>query len=356
MNNERTLPNSYYRIATAISLIAIVFFSYVSESLAEELWIYSTIAFAVAEAAVFIKKYRHDRSPWYELMQSCILPLSLFLFLHLSETRGLIRASEIGLIIILICSLLYIGILIAVNVVSRNKWKNADYVKKVIAIGLYNIRSFVVVILSLQLLYMACVFPIRHGSTSSEPHTLKVWSEERTIAGHYEKLKVLSNEDEFADSTDSDERFEMFNCAVDVESNYLGIPYELSVKTGNLDEGVAAEYCDSEKTITIDKNFLNDCTAEDLIKTAAHECRHGYQCQLIRLYEKVKDDEESMIFLDEKLEHVKDYMNEFKDYKDCGDSVEEYASQYCEKDSYLYAEASYDKWIERLDEIGESEG
>ena len=63
-----------------------------------------------------------------------------------------------------------------------------------------------------------------------------------------------------------------------------------------------------------------------------------------------------MIFLDGKLEHVEDYLSEFKDYKDRDDGIEEYASQYCEQDSYLYAETSYEKWIVRLDEIEKEKG
>ena len=356
MSNGSALPDSYYRIATFISLVAVVCYSYESKSLSEEFWVYFVIAVAVSETAVFIKGYKCDSLSWYELMQSCILPLSLYLYLHMSEMRGLIKTSATCLKIIFIISLLYIVILLAVNVASRSKWKNVDYVKKVIAVGLYNIRILVLVVLSLQLVYLACIFPIVHRTISDKPQTFKVWSEERTIAGHYDTLKVLSSEDEFANITDPAERYNVFACAVDVESNYLGIPCEISVKTGNLDKGIAAQYCDTDKTIIIDEEFLRDCTAEDLIKTASHEARHAYQWECIRLYDKLKDDEESLIFLDGKLEHVEDYLSEFKDYKDCDDSVEEYASQYCEQDSYLYAETSYEKWIVRLGEIEENQG
>lgn len=351
MSTDKVLPNYYYRIATAVSLLAVIAFSYKTRNFTE-VWKYAVLAVAVAELAVFIKEYKRDDHKWYELFQSGIAPLSVYLFIYMARLKGLIKESMIGLAIVLIISLAYIGILFAVNVISKGK-RNTEYIRKMAAVGLYRVRPIILVVVSLQLIYMASESPVQSIADHNDTQILKAWSEERTIAANYDTLKVLSDENEFVNVKDVDARKEIFACAVDVESNYLGIPYEIIVQVRNLDEGIAAQYSDSYKTIAIDENYLKNCTAEELIKTAAHECRHAYQCQLIQLYEKIKDDEESMIFLEGKLEHVEEYMNEFKDYKTCDDSIEEYLNQYSEIDSYSYAEERCEQWRERFEEIEE---
>ena len=99
----------------------------------------------------------------------------------------------------------------------------------------------------------------------------------------------------------------------------------------------------------MDEDYLSTCNAEDLIQTAAHECRHAWQYQLCRLYDQAEDDEASLVFVENMFEHVGDYRKEIKAYKSA--DYEEYAEQECEKDCRRYAAESYERWMNRMKEL-----
>lgn len=183
------------------------------------------------------------------------------------------------------------------------------------------------------------------GATGLE---IMEWSADRTMAAHYDMCKEAL-EGSF-DEMGYDRRLEFFEAAVDIESNYLCIPYRIEVRTDDLEEGIAANFSYTDRTITINNSYLKNCgDAWDLVTTASHEVYHAWQYEACRLDEVVSD-ERARAFLYDELMNVEEYREEFSNYENEGI---EYYMQTVERDARRYARNSVEMWKERMQELAE---
>ena len=175
-----------------------------------------------------------------------------------------------------------------------------------------------------------------------------VWSEDRTLAANYDLCKdVLEGP---AESLSYRKKLEFFETAVDIESNYLCIPYRITVKTGSLSDGTSGNFSAGEQTITIDKEYLTNCEDPwELVELAAHEVFHAWEYEACRLDEVVSD-RRARAFLYDELSNVEDYRKELRHYEDEG---LEYYYQTVEADARRYASNSIEMWKDRLAELAE---
>lgn len=184
-----------------------------------------------------------------------------------------------------------------------------------------------------------------------DAETYLTWSEDRTIAAHYDIFREALYGPE-SDLT-YEKRMEFFEAAVDVESNYLCIPYAITVRADTLNEGdvtkTAAHFNFSKRTITVDETYLAEADPWELMETAAHEVFHAWQYEAVLLDEVVKD-ERSRVFLHDQLSTVEEYKKELTDYEEDG---LEYYSQTVEKEARNYAEGSVADVKKRMQELAE---
>lgn len=162
-----------------------------------------------------------------------------------------------------------------------------------------------------------------------------------TIAGHMEELRQLEAE-RWAELT-LEERLNVLQTVANIERTYLGVPHELFVGAGMLDEGTVGCYNPVTNQIALSLDHLAEDDVEEVLDTVLHECYHAYQRSLVELYgqspERYRD---LQIF-----SAAQDYAEEMADYQD-GTDFSAYYSQRCEQDARRYAEAGVQDYYERL--------
>lgn len=340
-STRKELNNNAYIIASAVLWLIYMFILKAKFTMFGSLAITcSLLAMLMSintQVAIEVKKWVRDDDTYVELMGACSLPVLVFLFI---AKEG---HSPLWVGIALTCVFLSIVYYIAsVRYNLRNGNRGEVFKERVKAVSMFRARSFLVVCISFCIVIPMFVRPIIR-STNKE---IIPWSNERTLSANYDKLAVLMDENEVEKKT-IEEKEELFEMVVDVESNYLGIPYRIAIKPQKLDETVAASFDQEQLIIKINTDYLSGCTGEDIIDTAAHEVRHAYQYEIVKLYDKLKKrhDEESLILLNDVIADAPTYSKEFNNYKEYG---EKYYRQACEEDARVYAAESYEEWKVKL--------
>ena len=95
----------------------------------------------------------------------------------------------------------------------------------------------------------------------------------------------------------------------------------------------------------MDREYLENGSAKDLIATASHEVNHARQHMYTRIW--LQLDEVSREFFKASFEpNIETLVDEFNHYKEYEE--ENYNGMYCEKDCRLYEEERYKQWVEQL--------
>lgn len=155
MIKEKALPDHVYRLcAIIIVVLTILIIPPSGKELTDDIYTAAMLAagvFLCVEVALFIKRYKHDVSILFELYQACMVPTTVYLYTRISPPDRTIK----GLLIFALFSFLYIAIMFKINVINRNRRRNKAYKKKVLAFGLYNLRIALLVVMSIQFLWIA---------------------------------------------------------------------------------------------------------------------------------------------------------------------------------------------------------
>lgn len=152
----------------------------------------------------------------------------------------------------------------------------------------------------------------------------------------YSRIDILSQLDEDSWEILSDEgKMGVLAAALDVECDFLGLPWELELVICPLADGVLGSYNDETLTVRLDSDLFRDGTGEKVLDTLAHECRHAYQHRLVDAFENSGEDYKYLLAFDSawifRME-LEDYRSTLK-----GDGYEEYYDQHVEMDARAYA-------------------
>ena len=106
----------------------------------------------------------------------------------------------------------------------------------------------------------------------------------------YENSEILSNlNKEVFDNLSVEERMKILCVIAETEAEFLGINRKISIGVGSLDEISCAEFLPNTEKITIDSDYIENASAEDLVSTIIHEIRHFYQKRVAEVYEKIDE-------------------------------------------------------------------
>ena len=348
---NRLLPDSIYRLAAYLAMLFTATYIKPTEyplSMSNSTCVMmAVVTILYVEIEVFVKGYKSKVAPVAEVFRVIAAPVLLYLLLCFCGAKLFDASLKGASTVIAIYSVFWI----AITLHGTRQAKSFRYFRGNMACGLSLLCDSVIMALLAAVIYQAAINPMALG-TQEQAAEFEAWSPDYTVAANYNELKVLSSTKDFANITDSEERLKLFSEVVRVESNYLGIPYQLKVKCKTLN-GAIGEYSDVSKTVYIDEDFLKSCSPEEMIDVAAHEARHAYQHQLVHLYEHVVNDEESAAFL--RNYNAEEYMSEFLEYASPLKSEFQYSSQICERDAREYAAASCEKWQSLLQDLTLSE-
>ncbi|HWP79442.1 MAG TPA: hypothetical protein VN446_02265 [Candidatus Acidoferrum sp.] len=166
-------------------------------------------------------------------------------------------------------------------------------------------------------------------------------AEEHTIADHLDELRSL--EEDAWETLDAEARLNLLQTVANIEDTYLGLPHELKVEAGNLDESVVGQYNDRTHTITVSADALLTRPAAEILDTLCHEAYHAYQHRLCDAYDSLDSDYKGLLL----FYKAETYTDEFENYYD-GDDFEVYYSQRVEVDCRNYAAGAVEDYYAKI--------
>lgn len=147
----------------------------------------------------------------------------------------------------------------------------------------------------------------------------------------------------FADSKwavlSEEERIRLLQIVANIEANTMGISKPFVVKSDNLNQEGKDIYttgCYESKanSIIIDEKYLETEESYWVLQTLCHECYHGWQHSLVKLYfEAGEDSKQLRIFSD-----VRDYLIDIKSYDEALNNFDQYYNLKLESMARAYGE------------------
>lgn len=169
-----------------------------------------------------------------------------------------------------------------------------------------------------------------------------VQGEKDTIAGHIEELCRL--EDTAWAGLAVEERLDLLQTVANIERTYLGVPHELPVGAGVMEEGILGQYNPVTNQIALSLDHLAEDDVEDVLDTVLHECYHAYQHSVVELYSQSPERYRQL----QMFTSAREYVEELGEYED-GENFTAYYTQRFEADARSYAEMGVEDYYGRIE-------
>lgn len=132
------------------------------------------------------------------------------------------------------------------------------------------------------------------------------------------------------------EKKEFFDCVVRIDSDYLGLSEKIDVIFDYIDkDNVAGFYNHENKTITIDKEIVQEKSLYNNLSIILHELHHAYIYECIGILGYIDDSNRSNLLL---VRELKTYQYEQENYVASYEDLDKYNMQHLEIDADNYAE------------------
>lgn len=151
------------------------------------------------------------------------------------------------------------------------------------------------------------------------------------------------------DSMSVEDKLNILQITANIDAEYLGIPYELSLTATALpssEEIVLTQYSYSDHKILINLNHLNKLTSYECVEAISHEVFHALQYCSVDAYESMDENYKDLYYF-YYIERIKE---EFENYIDVKADIEGYASQYVERSARAYGAWSAQDYKETIEE------
>ncbi len=210
-------------------------------------------------------------------------------------------------------------------------------------VGRYLARRLQAAALSCRTVFSLCLLPLAAvilffsvtGRAAADTAAAGTPNEDKSST-IYSRVEVLSRleEDSWERLSDED-KLEVLGTVLDVECDFLGLPWELNLRVCPLEDGVRGAYNDETLTVKLDSDLFRSGTGEEVLDTLLHECRHAYQYRLVDAFENSGDDYRYLLAFDSAWA----FSVELQDYRSTtkGDDYWEYYDQEVEMDARSYA-------------------
>lgn len=182
------------------------------------------------------------------------------------------------------------------------------------------------------------------------------YGDEYMLERNIDTIKLIRDNDTFQ-ALDYDRKCEVLRAICYCEARYLGLCKINIVFKDIEDESLLGAYNHSTKTITINAKIVKDGslpggTAEELLVTVVHECRHCYQKLLSEMYINATPQQRNLLaFTDEGVNKWVDNMEAYKSGNTTIVEKMEYYSQPVEIDARAYSQAQVPIYYSDIDRI-----
>lgn len=199
-------------------------------------------------------------------------------------------------------------------------------------------------------IYGTVYLQVQQGQHAKESEC-SLYTDADSLENNIETVKMLQ-EDSWI-YLDEEERVKVLQVIADIAGYNMGLSSKLKVKVKDVEveykrkEYIPLAYYNiGRKTIVVHEKNLNECTGEEAAQIILHECRHGYQDEMICLYRRLDKCEKNLMA----MKKVGKWKYEFEHYirADSKDKYEEYYNQESEKDARDYAAKEIDKYINKI--------
>ena len=163
-------------------------------------------------------------------------------------------------------------------------------------------------------------------------------------AAHTNNDWVRNLDEEKWQELSTQERLDLLQLVANNECAILGVYHDVRVRSGIMrKDTVLGTYDSSQHVITININSVENGSPQEAVEIIAHECYHAYQRCLTHLLADTNEQYKDLyLFTD-----IRQYMKEYSDYHDGGETHEEYEEYYyqaVEEDAREYAENAVERY------------
>ena len=223
-------------------------------------------------------------------------------------------------------------------------WANGSIKKK----RLFN-REFILFLVAITCVslfagYFTSMYGLFMTTARLPPDNNVAYTDGSLIKTHIETLRLL--DDSYWPDLSLQERLDIMQCVANIEATYLGLPETITVKTGELQEGVLGSYHHTGRIIKISTSYLMseiNCGYSNL-ELLLHEIFHSYQYWLVAAYNTV-DDRYKNLYL---FEHIRDYEIELNPYNNVELS---YFARIIELHANSFASYATSEYIYKIDAL-----
>ena len=132
------------------------------------------------------------------------------------------------------------------------------------------------------------------------------------------------------------QRLDVMQSVVNYETEYLGLPYQITTAAAKLSENECANYDDNRKLITFSEEHLMEREPIEMVDTACHEMYHSYAHRLMEAYDTLPEEYQDLLIVRNGYTYKYESANYVSGRED--DKYDEYYSQQFEEDARLYGE------------------
>lgn len=206
----------------------------------------------------------------------------------------------------------------------------------------------------------------KYGENSSDlsnielPEVRQVYGDEYCLAENIDTIKLIRDNNIFQKLT-YDEKCEVLTAVLRCEGRYLGLE-EFDIKFEDMDVAVLGKFNPENKSITINSRQIRDGnlfggSADEMLNTCIHECRHYFQYLMVELYKNVTPEQRNLLIftsegVDVWMKNINDYYSvhsyDMEEYYD-------YAKQSIEVDARVYARNETEEYHKLIDELLEKQ-
>lgn len=162
---------------------------------------------------------------------------------------------------------------------------------------------------------------------------------------------ILQLKTEAWDKMTSQERLDVLQVVANIEQTTLGMSKTLKVVAKDMRESMWGYYQEYEWTIYVNRSYLEDKSAPEMLDTICHEAYHAYQWSLAEAYCKADKETRNLQLFRE----IEPYVEEFLSYKDGLEDPGEYYNQKVEADARTYAAKRVIGYLLLLEDLEEGE-
>lgn len=354
MNNINTLSKKafvlehlFYILVSFIWYRGLLFRNIAFRSRAESLFILWTLIL-VLNAIGMALNWRLRRNCLTLFSDICI-PLGIYTFISYPHYSPVLRIAV--LLAGGIFSAVYCGGVLSRGIAKKRYVYIKEIIKRRVWRCLLGMRTILAICLAVLMLPLCVNVLFGNTLASSNIHAERpIESNLWTVENHMET--VLNLRETTWNNLSAKERMNTLQTISNIEANYLGLPHELTVTVGLLDETTIAGYADSDHSIKINVDCFDTYSAADILNATCHEVYHAYQHRLCDAYDSVDTQFRNLLA----FQNAEAYKYEFANYTDGDDDFQGYYRQTCEQAARKYAREAVDAYYAKIDEHVTSTG